>query len=875
MNQDATYGNGWKAHEGEKPSSSSLLHPWSQNNGISANNTYHHDPLVSQQHHQSHQLMQAGNMAAGCMPAQTISRPMTNTSNMLPPFGAVADTATTQQHYPPQIQDSSTNTAQHFGDQQQSRSSYNLYSGVDYTSQASTSTYSNDGKSTAAQSQNFHLQHHLLQSQTHSFSGFNHLQQSQQNNSSNVQKVKHYYPASIGKEGILEVEGALRPVPPEEVLTQGFRISIKRCDMATLVGSNWLNDEIINFYMNLIVQRGKAEGFSSVYIPSTFFFPMVMKRGYNGVRRWTKNVDIFDHDLMLIPIHLEMENHWTLIAVDFLQSSICYYDSYLQDKDEAMDAILDYLKEEMKAKKNIEMDINCWVKVNMKNIPLQENLSDCGVFSCIYAEYISRGAQMDFTQEDMPYFRRKMVYEILHQNILDHSPRDTENLISDDVLQEVCSAPNDISNLPEPPVALQNGLPDSSLSPTSNENFMKVSEENAGLTVNSKDIEEEEEEEEEISKDSDALQSSSDVEGEQKMSVTSADEELKKRHSVRIVAEIKQIANVFEDADAKEQEILLSQLQHLLKSYSRTQRQKNKHSQVGHRNFKDLLLSGKGESESEESEEVSSISSTTTSSSNSSSGSMSTVGGSSEEETKSSDEANMSSSSDSLDQLKLSHIMWEVEKLLVSLTDVVRSISKASSLMSMRKRLLDLSGSFSVIKGIEFISSELQNISNHYNQMLMNQSPQNTAVKKHMVPLPYYAKEQEGKILQCIASQLSAKHKFKKKSKLKRLHTRKARERTKANVIPKKVTSGDEEFSHDEVADRKLLARLVKDAGGRLLEGRPCTRKLQLQKSLLTKFPLPDGIFDLTCSSPEKGHKQQAHKSHLRSDHGKKGKKKK
>jgi len=40
------------------------------------------------------------------------------------------------------------------------------------------------------------------------------------------------------------------------------------------------------------------------------------------------------------------------------------------------------------------------------------NENDCGVFPCTIAEYICRGADNSFTQEDLPYFQLKMVYEI-------------------------------------------------------------------------------------------------------------------------------------------------------------------------------------------------------------------------------------------------------------------------------------------------------------------------------------------------------------------------------------------------------------------------------------------------------------------------------
>lgn len=41
-----------------------------------------------------------------------------------------------------------------------------------------------------------------------------------------------------------EIEKAMQPNPPSEVLTQGFGINITRKDIETLAGLNWLNDEV-------------------------------------------------------------------------------------------------------------------------------------------------------------------------------------------------------------------------------------------------------------------------------------------------------------------------------------------------------------------------------------------------------------------------------------------------------------------------------------------------------------------------------------------------------------------------------------------------------------------------------------------------------
>ena len=49
----------------------------------------------------------------------------------------------------------------------------------------------------------------------------------------------------------------------------------------------------------------------------------------------------------------------------------------------------------------------------------QHNGSDCGVFMTRTADYLARDGVLDFGQEDMPYFRRRMVVEILRTELMD------------------------------------------------------------------------------------------------------------------------------------------------------------------------------------------------------------------------------------------------------------------------------------------------------------------------------------------------------------------------------------------------------------------------------------------------------------------------
>lgn len=212
---------------------------------------------------------------------------------------------------------------------------------------------------------------------------------------------------------------AMKAAPHTCLLAEIDGVQILGKDVRTLIGLNWLNDEIINAYMTLLVHRGQKPGFRRVHTFNTFFYPKLRESGYNSVRRWTRKVDIFDFDFITVPVHLG--NHWTLVFIDFKQRTISFYDSLGGYQDQHCDILLDYLRNEMSDKKKQEFSDSGWQLLNRScdGIPQQDNCSDCGVFTCIYAEHLTRESELDFSQEDMPYYRDRMIYEITKQRILE------------------------------------------------------------------------------------------------------------------------------------------------------------------------------------------------------------------------------------------------------------------------------------------------------------------------------------------------------------------------------------------------------------------------------------------------------------------------
>ncbi|XP_056588792.1 sentrin-specific protease 1 isoform X1 [Triplophysa dalaica] len=215
-----------------------------------------------------------------------------------------------------------------------------------------------------------------------------------------------------------EVSIVWRGSSQDEVLSEGFRQTITRKDLLTLSSLNWLNDEVINFYMNLLVERSKQPNLPSAYTFNTFFFPKLRSSGYSAVRRWTKKVDIFSVDIILVPIHLGV--HWCLSVIDFRKKTITYFDSMGGNNDEACSILAKYLKQESVDKRGKDLDTSEWtLRSKRRNeIPHQMNGSDCGMFTCKYAEYITKDRPITFTQKHMPYFRRRMVWEILNRKLL-------------------------------------------------------------------------------------------------------------------------------------------------------------------------------------------------------------------------------------------------------------------------------------------------------------------------------------------------------------------------------------------------------------------------------------------------------------------------
>ncbi|KAL6548254.1 hypothetical protein OROGR_008675 [Orobanche gracilis] len=183
----------------------------------------------------------------------------------------------------------------------------------------------------------------------------------------------------------------------------------------------WLNDEVINLYLELLKEREKREPgkFLKCHFFNTFFYKKLIggRGGYNfqSVRRWTTQrklgYNLLECDKIFVPIHKEI--HWCLAIINNKEEKFQYLDSLRGFDYQVLNVLAKYFVDEVKDKCGEDINAGSWVRELVTELPEQENGFDCGVFMIKYADFYSRDVGLCFSQEHMPYFRRRTAKEIL------------------------------------------------------------------------------------------------------------------------------------------------------------------------------------------------------------------------------------------------------------------------------------------------------------------------------------------------------------------------------------------------------------------------------------------------------------------------------
>ncbi len=216
---------------------------------------------------------------------------------------------------------------------------------------------------------------------------------------------------------------------PQQSITkslEGTELKIK--DFMTLLGRRaWLNDEIINGYIEWIVDaankaaiiEGEARGEPTSTIPkfiahNSFFYENLKKKGPSSVDRLMKRkkapgTSLLDVDSVLIPINLGV--HWTIGVVRPVAKTIEYFDSMEGVNNQFFGLMRSWLKHQL-GNSYVEEE---W-KVPNTGCAFQSNSHDCGVFVCTNAFCVVMGLDTWCYQErDMMQQRRNIAAVLINR----------------------------------------------------------------------------------------------------------------------------------------------------------------------------------------------------------------------------------------------------------------------------------------------------------------------------------------------------------------------------------------------------------------------------------------------------------------------------
>ncbi|QQK40469.1 Ulp1 protease family protein [Penicillium digitatum] len=182
----------------------------------------------------------------------------------------------------------------------------------------------------------------------------------------------------------------------------------------------WLNDEIINAYLSLLVHYlrqshgnlgpGDRPLFHAF---NTFFYSTLRDKGYEGVQRWAKRAKIggeglLNVDTVFIPVH--ESSHWTLMVVRPAERTIEYFDSLGSRGPRQVKNVKQWLRGELGSQYN---DAQWTVLPSVSS--QQDNGSDCGVFLLTNAKAITVGVEPTaIGPSHITLLRRKIVAELMN-----------------------------------------------------------------------------------------------------------------------------------------------------------------------------------------------------------------------------------------------------------------------------------------------------------------------------------------------------------------------------------------------------------------------------------------------------------------------------
>lgn len=223
--------------------------------------------------------------------------------------------------------------------------------------------------------------------------------------------------------------------PPDEILVEDEESGdqVIRSSLQTLEPGQWLNDEVIHYFYKVLANRDaelqqqpKNNKTKRCHFFKSFFMTKLLDEGatnsyrYANVKRWSKRVpgkDIFNLEKIFFPINVS-GLHWCCAVIFIEKKRIEFFDSMGGSGLHYLEALKRYLMDEWQSKKggNPLPDADQWKLItgnDRDDVPKQQNTYDCGVFTCMFADFISRDIPLLFSQSHINECRKRIALSIL------------------------------------------------------------------------------------------------------------------------------------------------------------------------------------------------------------------------------------------------------------------------------------------------------------------------------------------------------------------------------------------------------------------------------------------------------------------------------
>ena len=190
-----------------------------------------------------------------------------------------------------------------------------------------------------------------------------------------------------------------------------------------------LNDDVVDLYFLLIQDRSnmnnngvKFEHFFPVSFMTLLLSEMGPYDDYERLEDYCEGFDLFALKMLYFPVNID-DTHWALIIVDIKKRHIFWYDSLMSCSrtNTYLSALSNYLKSMLKVShQNYMVDYNKspWNSYVRFKTKIQKNKYDCGVYMCMFADFVSDN--VDYTtlcDNHMTFFRKHILLSLKNKCI--------------------------------------------------------------------------------------------------------------------------------------------------------------------------------------------------------------------------------------------------------------------------------------------------------------------------------------------------------------------------------------------------------------------------------------------------------------------------